>query len=104
MAGVIAATIVTSLLICHIVDPYVVYRYVFRCSVKEYWLRNYACMGLFVIALFSLNYLETDRLIQKGLISLGVSAVVLGVAAIADIAFFRRLADGELCGNSSDER
>lgn len=104
VAGVIAATIVTSLLICHVVDPYVVYRHVFRRSVKEYWLRNYACMGLFVIALFSLNSLETDQLISNGLISLGISAAVLGVAVVADRVCFRRMAGGKLRGKTSNER
>ena len=104
VAGVIAATIVTSLLICHIVDPYVVYRHVFHCSVKGYWLRNYVCMGLFVIALFSLNSLETDQLILNGLISLGISAAVLGVAVVADRVCFRRMAGGELRGITSNER
>ena len=88
--GVIAATIITNLLICHIVDPYVVYRHVFCRPVKEYWMRNYAYIGLFVIALIMLNYLETDRLIANGLISLGVSAAVLGLTAVADRAFIRK--------------
>ena len=90
VAGVIAATIITSLLICHIVDPYVVYRYLFHRPAKEYWLRNYAYIGLFVIALVSLTYLKTDRLNVNGLISLGVSAAVLGLTAAADRAFVRR--------------
>ena len=89
--GVIAATIITNLLICHIVDPYVVYRHVFGRPAKEYWMRNYAYIGLFVIALIMLNYLETDRLIANGLISLGVSAAVLGLTVIADRAFIRKL-------------
>ena len=81
-----------------------VYRHVFRRSVKGYWLRNYACMGLFVIALFLLNGLETDQLISNGLISLGISAAVLGVAVVADRVCFRRMAGGELRGKTSNER
>ena len=90
VTGVIAATIITSLLICHIVDPYVVYKYVFGRPVKEYWLRNYAYIGIFVIALVSLTYLETDRLNANGFISLGVSAAVLGLTAAVDRAFIKK--------------
>ena len=49
--GVIAATIITTLTICHTVDPYVVYKHVFRMPVKEYWIRNYAYIALFVLGL-----------------------------------------------------
>ena len=84
VAGVIAATIITSLLICHIVDPYVVYKHVFGKSVKEYWLRNYAYMGLFVIALLLLNYMDSGRLLTNGMITLGISAAVLGLVVLVD--------------------
>ena len=90
VAGVIAATIITSLLICHIVDPYVVYKHVFDQSVKEYWLRNYAYMGLFVIALLMLAYLEADRLIVNGMIALGIVTAILGIVTVVDRAFVRR--------------
>ena len=89
VAGVIAATIITSLLICHVVDPYVVYKHVFGRSVKEYWLRNYAYIGLFVIALLLLNYLDSGRLIANGMISIGISAAVLGPVVLVDRAFVR---------------
>ena len=89
VAGVIAATIITSLLICHVVDPYVVYKHVFGRPVKEYWLRNYAYMGLFVVALFLLTYLDSGRLVANGLIALGISAVVLGMVTVVDRAFVR---------------
>lgn len=94
VAGVIAATIITSLLICHIVDPYVVYKHVFGRSVKEYWLRNYAYIGLFVIALLLLNSLDSGRLIANGMISIGISAAVLGLVALVDRAFGRSTKQG----------
>lgn len=94
VAGVIAATIITSLLICHIVDPYVVYKHVFGRSVKEYWLRNYAYIGLFVIALLLLNYLDSGRLIANGMISIGISAAVLGLVVLAGRVFGRSTKQG----------
>ena len=90
VAGVIVATIITNLLICHIIDPYVVYKHVFGQSVKEYWLRNYAYMGLFAIALLMLAYLKTDRLISNGMIALGIVTVVLGLVIAVDRAFIRK--------------
>ncbi len=82
VAGVIAATIITNLLICHAVEPFILYRHVFGQSPKGYYLRNYACMGLFAIALAALTHLETGRFLADGLISVAASAVVLSAAAL----------------------
>ncbi len=75
-------------------DPYVVYRHVFGQPVKEYWLRDFGYIRLFVIALVSLACLKTDWLITNGLISIGVSATVLGLTAAADRAFIRKQLTG----------
>lgn len=91
VAGVIAATIITSLLICHIVDPYVVYKHVFGRSVKEYWLRNYAHIGLFVIALLLLDCLDSSRLLTNGMIALGISVAVLGLIVLVDRSIIKNL-------------
>jgi hypothetical protein len=47
-----------------------------------------------VIALVSLACLKTDWLITNGLISIGVSATVLGLTAAADRAFIRKQLTG----------
>jgi len=44
---------------------------------------------LFVLALVLLTHLETGHLLTNGLISIGVSAAVLGLVAIADRSFIR---------------
>ena len=90
VAGVIAATIITSLLICHIVDPYVVYRHVFGQSVKEYWLRNYVYMGLFAAALTLISAVKTESLLLNGLTAVGAAAAVLGTVAAVDRGFVQK--------------
>ena len=92
MAGVIAATIITSLLICHVVDPYVVYKHVFRQPVKEYWMRNYVYIGLFAGALILVSFLKTENLLLNGLMAVGAAAVVLGMVELGDRAFVRKAA------------
>jgi len=89
VVGVIVATIITNLLICHVVEPYVLYKHVFQQSVKGYYLRNYFHIALFVIALISLTLLETGNILINGFISIGVSAIVLAIA-VTDKAFFKR--------------
>ena len=92
VAGVIAATIITSLLICHVVDPYVVYKHVFRQPVKEYWMRNYVYIGLFAGALILVSFLKTENLLLNGLMAVGAAAVVLGMVELGDRAFVRKAA------------
>lgn len=95
IVGVIVATILTSLGICHIVDPYVVYKYVFRVSVKEYYFRNYCYIMLFTLALFSMGFLSRsdhiviEGLFFKGIVSVAVSFVVLLLVSLIDKSFWR---------------
>ena len=58
VVGVIVATIITTLLICDIVEPYVLCRHVFGASVKHLWLKNYTGIALFSIGLIALTFLE----------------------------------------------
>jgi len=56
VTGVIVATIITNLLICHIIEPYVLYKNAFAVSPKKYYLKNYARIFLFSVALVILEY------------------------------------------------
>ena len=93
LVGVIVATIITTLFICHIVDPYVVFKHAFNMPVKEYYFRNYSYIGLFTLALILMTYLTRPAsspitgIILNGFISLGVSLVTLGFVAIVDKTF-----------------
>ena len=93
IVGVIAATIITTLIICHIVDPYVVFKHSFKMPVKEHYIRNYSYIGLFTLALIFMTYLNRPvessiaGVLLNGFISIGVSLITLGIAAIADQSF-----------------
>ena len=86
--GVLTATIMTNLVICHIVEPYVLYKYAFDTSVKRFYLRNYGMIFLFVVVLvlFSGIMWDSDRqgvqLLVNGALSVCVSAAVCVLALI----------------------
>ena len=81
IAGVIVATIVTSLLICHVIEPYVLYKKAFFVSPKQFYLKNYSIIALFTGALCLLHVLMQHidgqwwELLVNGMISVVISAV-----------------------------
>jgi len=94
VVGVIMATIMTNLLICHIIEPYVLYKNAFQISPKRYYLRNYVMIVVFVVALIALDacLLNFENwfvgLVVNGFISVGFSAIV-GVVTICISKEFR---------------
>lgn len=88
VVGVILATILTNLLICHIVEPLVLYKYAFNGSPKTHYVRNYAMITVFAVALLLLDMLLINNsnhlvaLLINGCISLVVSGCVCGVTFI----------------------
>ncbi len=82
VVGVVVATIIVVLLISDVIEPYVLHRRVFGVSVKYFWIKNYACIALFVGGLIAVTFLAQKNagLIMNGIISIGVSIFVLGVA------------------------
>lgn len=60
IVGVIVATIITNIFICHIVEPYVLYVHAFDDNPKKYYLRNYAYIFLFLITLFVFTFIRID--------------------------------------------
>lgn len=97
VVGVIVATIITTLLICDIVEPYVVFKHVFGESVERFCLRNYLLTGLFAGALFSLTYLLRQAgsavmgILINGLISVALSIFLLALVSIIDRTFRREI-------------
>lgn len=93
VVGVIVATIITNLLICDTVEPFVVFKHVFGRSPKDFYIKNYGYIGLFTLALFSLTYLTRTTsspitgLIANGFISMGVSILILGLVTAVDKSF-----------------
>lgn len=87
VSGVLLATIITTILICHIVEPFVLYKNAFCESPKCFYIKNYGMMAAFATMLVIINCFtqnaENDfvNLILNGCISL-VGSVVLCVFAI----------------------
>lgn len=87
VVGVIAATIITNLFICHIIEPYVLYKHAFRSGMKQYYVQNYAYILIFGGILAALNFsmvtLENQwlELLANGGIALALS-IVPCIAAI----------------------
>ena len=83
--GVILATIITNLLICHIVEPYVLYKNAFSKSVKFYYIRNYCMILSFFFFMIVLNAFKLSlqnvwgEFWVNGLISIGCSFFACGV-------------------------
>ena len=80
--GVLAATIVTNLLICHVIEPYMLYKKALNSTPKNYYVKNYTMILLFVVSLIVYNMCSKafdslgKELLVNGLISVGISAVV----------------------------
>lgn len=97
VVGVIAATIVTNLFICHVVEPYVLYKHAFQKPVKKHMLRNYCYMAVFAAALLAMSFFMQTfenawlELFVNGLISLVISAITLSVVFLAEKGLRRSL-------------
>lgn len=91
--GVILATIITNLTICHIVEPYVLFRHVFCAPVRRFYLRNYGRMGLFVAVLWWMHGHVSSAassfgmLLRNGCMSLLFSAAVAMLILLTDREF-----------------
>ena len=93
MVGVIVATVITNLLICDIVEPYIVFRYVFEESPNFFNVRNYTYIGVFILALITMYFIPWhysnafSDILVNGVISVGISLVLLAGVALVDREF-----------------
>lgn len=78
VTGVIAATILTNLLICHVVEPYVLYKNAFHCSTLGYIRRNYLLIGIFMVGMFIMNHCmyEMQNVLMELMINGCISVVI----------------------------
>lgn len=82
VVGVIVATIATNLVICHVVEPYVLYRHAFQMSPAQHYIRNYGMILLFGGAMILLQTVEVrdygywGNFVINGTVSVGISAAV----------------------------
>jgi len=97
VVGVIVATIITNLLICHIVEPYVLYKNAFQVSPKGYYVRNYTMIALFCVGLMTYDvcaqtgYSHWGQLLINGMISVGISAMVVLFVIVGNRKRFRNI-------------
>ena len=81
VTGVIIATIITNLLICHTIEPYVLFKDGLEMSPKKYYLENYLFIIIFGIALTILYFVQLDitnvwlSFIVNGFIAVGISII-----------------------------
>lgn len=93
VVGVIAATIVTNLFICHIVEPHVLHKYALKTTTKKFYIKNYFCIALFTVALFALHFsLQSNdsqliELLINGFIAVAISLVPCAILILADKDF-----------------
>lgn len=85
VAGVILGTLVTNLTICHIVEPYVLYKHAFQASVKQYYVKNYGMILIFciVLAVFSRMMWKGGGLLPQLLVNGTVSVCISGAVCVA---------------------
>lgn len=91
ITGVILATIITTLTICDLVEPRVVFRHVFQKSPKGFYIRNYVYIGLFTACLGAMTYIiqpESNNYI--GVLVNGGLSVAISLAAVLLLTVFDR--------------
>lgn len=94
IVGVIVATIITNLFICHVIEPYVLHKYAFCMSAKKFCLQNYVYILGFTIVLPVAKFCMIEcnnaffELMINGMISLGFS-IPLGIVMLFVNADFR---------------
>ena len=82
VVGVIVATVITNLMICHVIEPYVLFRHAFHVSPGKYYLRNYGMIFSFGAALLltscCLRHSESQwfAFVMNGFISVGISLCI----------------------------
>ncbi len=85
IVGVLVGTIITNLLITHIVEPYVLYKHAFLSSPIKYYIKNYLLIAVFFVVLVVSNFCMYQieniwlQLLCNGAISLVISAVVCSI-------------------------
>lgn len=93
VVGVIVATIITNLLICHIVEPYVLFKHAFKRKVHSYYIRNYLYILMFAAVLVALNFsmLSFENqwidLLVNGCIAVAISIVPCVIAILLNKDF-----------------
>ena len=85
VVGVILATIITNLSICHTVEPIMLHKHLFHASSAKYLTRNYGFIAFFsiLIVLEDLIHCQSGNLFLDLLINGTVAVAVFGIILVA---------------------
>lgn len=93
VVGVIVATIITNLLVSHIIEPYMLFKHGMKRPASGYYIRNYLWIVIFAGALFVLDKLMVSLpsplldLLANGGIAVGIAAVLCIALAASEKDF-----------------
>jgi hypothetical protein len=93
VVGVVISAIVTNVLICHIVEPYVLYKHALKCSPRKYYVQNYLLTVLFVVLLLIFETIQVHingiwiNLLVNGCISVALSMVSVAIVMLSNKDF-----------------
>lgn len=84
ITGILIATIVTNLFICHTIEPFVLFKYGFDKKPHKYFIINYVLITLFIFTVYVYENISIPsftnqyaKILTHGIISLGVSSVLI---------------------------
>ena len=84
VVGVIVGTIITNVLICHVVEPFVLYKHAFKQKPTKYYIINYSLIVVFVglmFAYFYLNRLTFNHYLAQFFVN-GLIAVLFAIPSL----------------------
>ena len=87
VTGVIAATIITNLLVSHVVEPYMLFKHGIKRPVWGYYIRNYLQIAAFGVILFLMDKILV-HLDNRLLDLLANGAIAVGIALACCILLF----------------
>ncbi|MBN3489979.1 hypothetical protein JV173_00480 [Acholeplasma equirhinis] len=90
--GVLVSTIITNIFICHIVEPYVLYKHSFNLKPFKYIVSNYAVIFIYIITVFvfELLPLPTNNNVYLDLILKGFTSVFVTVTVFLVMSLFSK--------------
>lgn len=83
IVGVILSTILTNLFVCHVIEPYILFKYAFKKDAKKYYIINYFNILLFQLICILFDFIRISssndfvQLFINGGLSIIVSAFVI---------------------------
>lgn len=92
IAGVLIATIFTNLVITHVIEPFVLYKYSFESSPKKYYLYNYGSIIVFIATITLIDIIPLQIFESRfiNFLTSGVLSVVITLIVMVIIYFVNK--------------